>query len=288
MFEKTITSSEKGQKILKYLLRKTDGSKIFLYKLFRKKEIIVNGEPVGPHYIIKENDRITCERLNEFKLLKKKFNYNIDVIYLDKTLIVVDKEPGLPVYGKGNSLINQVSTYLTSNNFPGEFIVPVHRLDKETGGIVIFALTYQVAKELTELFRERKVRKVYQGIVEGIIDKKIFVEAEIKRNGRVSVIKEIRTFDRIPLKEEWISNSKFNSATIVSPVSVKENNTCVEIEIWTGLHHQIRSVLKEINHPLVNDRKYGERKNQDNIMLLCKRIEIPDLNLCFESRKNLF
>ncbi len=290
MYKKVVSAVEENQKIFKYLLRTSDATKIFLHKLFRKKKISVNGKPITKDYILKENDLIYCKDIFE----KDKFiitNELPEIIYNDKNLIVVDKNVGESVYGEKTSVIYKVKNFLKKNNIDSNFLVPVHRLDKETTGILIFALNYRASKVITEMFRRKKIKKFYEAVLCGKIYKNIFAEAVIKRekDKNLSTVESLKTQDVIPEKNEWIRTNLKKSATIIRPLQINENFTFCEIEIWTGNHHQIRAICGNLNHPLVNDTKYGGKKIDflDHYILNCKRIEIPILNLKFESKKRI-
>ncbi len=285
MLKRKITKSEEGQKVIKYLLRISDASKVFLYKLIRKRKIFVNNFPVSKEYIIKKDDEIFCDEINEIKEIYKG-NKLPDIIFEDNDVIVVDKKAGELIYGEENSIINSLKTHLKAS-----FLVPVHRIDKYTEGVVIFALSYEKAKKLTELFSLNRINKYYEAIICGNLEKDIFVEAIIVRGKDESISKvlDYKIYRDIPDKRDFLSLKNKKSATIIRPKKVVNNKTIVEIEIWTGHHHQIRAVSSAIGYPVAGDLKYGAPKDEKyrHYQLLCKRIEIPELNLIFESRKNL-
>lgn len=287
MYKRKVSSIEEGQKIFKFLLRTTDATKIFLHKLFRKKKIYVNDKIVAKDYIIRKDDIIFSKELIQ-KEEKNLIYRPLEIIYEDKNIIAVDKKAKDSVYGEDDSIINSLKAYLQKNNKECNFIVPVHRLDRYTGGVLIFALNYKAAKILTALFRKQKVRKIYEGLLEGKINQTFFIEAKIERekNESLSRISDIKIHNTIPLKNQWLKANPKKSATIIKPIKIIKDFTLCEIEIWTGQHHQIRAVCKEIGHPLVSDIKYGGRKitQLKHYLLNCKRIEIPLLNIKFESR----
>ncbi|MGC8769966.1 MAG: pseudouridine synthase [Brevinematia bacterium] len=281
MLKRIISKSEEGQKIFKYLLRISDASKIFLHKLFRKRKILVNNSPISKDYIIKENDEIYSTELSELKK-EKSIGKLPDIIYSDENILVIDKKSGELVYGENNSILDNIK-----NHKKYDFIVPVHRLDKYTEGLIIFALNYKTSVKLTELFRNNKVIKIYESLLHGNIEKQIFVEAEIIRTENISKVNNLTILENIPDKNDWLKNKKNKSATIIRPIKKSDKYTLCEIEIWTGHHHQIRAISSAINHPVAGDKKYKAKDNFKNYLLLCKKIEIPELNYYFETKKNL-
>ncbi len=282
MLKRKILKAEEGQKIFKYLLRISDASKIFLHKLFRKGKILVNGKKVIKDYSIKENDEIFCEELFEVKK-EENVSYEIpDIIYSDKNILVIDKKGGEVVYGEESSILAKIKNY---NKY--DFIVPVHRLDKYTEGILIFALNYKTSVLLTELFKSNRVNKFYQTLLHGVIDREIFIEAEINRKESFSEVRDLCIYNHIPNKEEWILTKKDKSGTILRPIKIFDKFTLCNVEILTGHHHQIRSVCSKIGHPVAGDKKYGAIDNFKHYLLLCKKIEIQELNYLFESKKRI-
>ena len=295
-----ISSSESGQKLLKFLLRKTDGTKVLLYKLFRKGAIKVNGISVSHSSVINEGDIISLNGLktiadNRFKDVLS----DLSVLYKDKDLIAVDKDENTLVHSApgllySETLLERVKAYLYRNNEPYEFLVPVHRIDRNTRGIVLFARNFETSKKINEYFKAGLVTKVYNAILEGILAERLFIEADIKReinNNRVTV-ENLNIISNIPDKMLWVNkrykNSKTISATIIRPIGNNSRNTMAEIIIWTGRHHQIRAICEAIGHPVSGDKKYSKNRNGTGQSLLCKRLVIEEMNLFIESKQEIF
>ncbi|MCX7821351.1 MAG: RluA family pseudouridine synthase [Brevinematales bacterium] len=283
MLKRIVTKTEEGQKIFKYLLRVSDASKIFLYKIFRKKSVLVNNCPVNKDYIIRENDEIFCSEIIELeKENKNKISYLPEVIYCDENVLVIDKKSGEAVYGEKDSVLDKIKNL---NKY--DFIVPVHRLDRYTEGVLVFALNYKTSVLLAELFRTNRVNKTYESLLHGKLEKELFVEAKIRRKGNFSEVSEVKVYKNIPSRKEWLISKADKSGTLIRPIKISNQYTLCSIEIWTGHHHQIRAVCQAINHPVAGDKKYGAIDNFKHYLLICKKIEIPELNFSFESKKNL-
>ncbi|MBN2737644.1 MAG: RluA family pseudouridine synthase [Spirochaetales bacterium] len=296
--ELKITAAEAGQKILKYLLRKTDGTKIFLFKCFRKKKVKVNGKNCKPDYIIEENDTIWCPVLQEkdARDLFRNVDARITMLKLTSDLAAVDKAAGVLVHAAGgkdysDTLVERTKAYLAAKGENRDFLVPVHRLDQNTSGVVLFARNYETAKAVNEWIRLGQIGKTYTALLEGVIDQDVFLSAEITRDKEYNQSRADKLIvnKKIPDKAEWLKkyyeDSSSISATVIHPLKNDGRFTLCKIELWTGRHHQIRAVCLAFGHPLAGDKKYGARSlAQRGQELICSRMEIPALSFEAESR----
>ncbi len=294
-----ISGAESGQKLLKYLLRKTDGTKAFLYKMFRKGAIKVNGKSMSHSCIIKEGDVISLQGLNaatdnRFKEIKA----DITVLYQDANLIAVDKDGNTAVHAApgilyDETLLEKVKAYLYRNNEPYQFVVPVHRIDRNTRGIVLFARNFETSKKLSDYFKAGCVTKIYHALLEGSLSKRLFIEANIIRDNNKNIVKveNLILQSIIPEKIFWLKtryqNSKTISATIIRPIENHDNKTKAEIIIWTGRHHQIRAVCEAFGHPVMGDKKYNNSQYKIGQSLLCKKLIVEDMNLFIGSKQDI-
>jgi len=300
VLELCVTPSEEGQKVLKYLLRKSDGTKVFLYKLFRRKKILVNKIQVKPDYILKSGDIVSSENLKEHSL-KDKFkgiSKRISILYMDKDIIAVDKDADISVHPDGktgfeNVLLEQLKAFLFSKGEDYSFLAPVHRIDKDTRGVTLFARNFETARMLGEDFKSGNIIRIYLCLLEGILKKPIFVEADIihsEKSRRVKVINK-KINENIPDRDEWINKtftlSKTISGTCFYPEKIINGKTLCKIEIFSGRHHQIRAISSAIGFPLSGDRIYGNQTQNKKQALVCKRMIIKRKNLIIESRFNI-
>lgn len=174
----------------------------------------------------------------------------INILYEDKYLIVVNKPHNKLMIRKdnkmGNNLYDEVKEYIKKQN-PHNKLFIVHRLDKETSGIVVFAKTIEVKNILQRNWQN--VKRYYYALVEGKLDK---LEGSI-----VNYLKEDKYLN------VYITNKKDGKIAITNYKVIKEfkNESILDIEIKTGRKHQIRVGLSNIGHPIVGDKKYGNGKN---------------------------
>ena len=174
----------------------------------------------------------------------------INILYEDNHLLVVEKKVGVLSQSDGSNtpdMLTILKKYLKDKyNKPGNvYLGLVHRLDKNVGGVMVFAKTSKAASRLSEQIRNRTFKKTYLAVCKGII------KADGKYQDYLKRI-EYRSF---------VSNSKEGKLAILNfhVLEIKNNNTLVKINLETGRHHQIRVQFKYHNHPLLGDEKYGSK-----------------------------
>jgi len=237
----------------------------FIYKMFRKKDIKINGKSVNEKYILQQNDIIEMflyeDKFMEFTAEKSVLDVpqQFDVLYEDAEILIVNKPVGLLVHEdyqeSVNTLSNQVLTYLAKK---GEYVPqreqtftpgPAHRLDRNTSGIVIFGKTLQALQALNEMIKQRHcIEKRYLTIVKGNMTKYRDLEGYIKK---------IDNEARVCFVRKEAPGALFMH-TKVYPVKSNNDYSLVEVQIITGRMHQIRIHLASIQHPIIGDRKYGD------------------------------
>jgi len=256
-----VKKSEQGQRIDKYIRKYLNNAPLsFIYKLFRKKDIKVNGKRVDINYVINENDEISIyvneETLNEFNTKKviATSNNNLDIIYEDNNLLIINKDPGVLVHEgeenlKVNTLNNDILAYLKNKNEYDEtdLFTPscVHRLDRNTSGLIIAAKNLETSKELLELFKEKEnLSKEYIALVKGKTNSKGTINAPLLKNEKDKFVKVD--------KRGLVAISEYETITSSDKYSL------LKVKILTGRTHQIRVHTSYINHPIINDDKYGD------------------------------
>ena len=261
-----ITENDANQRIDKYIKKLlVNAPTNFIYKMFRKKDIKVNGKKVNEKYILKNNDVVEMflyeDKFKEFTATKNIYNVQktFKVLYEDNHVLIVYKPAGLLVHEDKNesvnTLTNQVLSYLANKNeldlsrentfMPG----PVHRLDRNTSGIVIFGKTLGALQVLNEMIKQRHcIEKSYLTICKGKVNQKRNLKGYIVKLDDQAQVKLVSKDYPGALTME----------TIVKPVKYNNDYSKVEVTLVTGRMHQIRVHLSSIDHPIIGDRKYGD------------------------------
>lgn len=184
----------------------------------------------------------------------------LDILYEDKFLVAVNKKSGLLTIAndkeKEKTLYHEVREYLRKKN---NKVFIIHRLDKDTSGIVIFAKSEKVKKIMQNNWTD--VKRNYLALVHGILKNK---KGTIK-----NYLKETKTLYVYNSKEK----TKDYTITEYEVINEYNNISLVNINILTGKKNQIRVALSSINHPILGDRKYGKKDGMRNLCLHANRLE---------------
>ena len=246
-----IKVDESGIRIDKYLSDKIDLSRSKIQKLIDSGNILVNKNMVSNNYKVNIDDVIEISEFEDDSLNNlKPCDKEIDVIYEDDDLLVINKESGMVVHpAPGNyegTLVNAlIGKYNLSNNSfrPGI----VHRLDKDTSGLMLVAKNDFIHDKLSEMISKKEVERFYLALVEGSFNHETgTIDAPIGRDSK---------------NREKMTVTSLNSKHAVTHFKVLErfnNSTLLECKLETGRTHQIRVHMKYINHPVVNDPVYGK------------------------------
>lgn len=235
----------KEEELLTYLLNNLEYSNKKIKALLKYENILVNNKVQTKYnYMLKVGDIVS---IKEYK--NKKHHINLDVIYEDKNIIVINKEAGLLTIGteaeKEKTLYHLVSMYVKEENKNNNIFV-IHRLDKDTSGIVMFAKNEKIKKLYQDNWNDIVIMRKYVALVEGILNKK---EDTIK-----SYLKENKN------NVVYSTKDKTGKLAITNYKVIKEDkNSLLDINIETGRKNQIRVHMKELGHPIIGDKKYGNK-----------------------------
>ena len=252
----TVDSGNATLRLDRYLVERFPKSisRTHIQKLIRQDKVLVNGAPRKSHYKIEPGDFIEVEIPKPRKLALKAENIPISIVFEDERLIVVDKPAGMVVHpAPGNysgTLVNALLYYakklsVSPEGRPGI----VHRLDKDTSGLLVVAKDGPAHSFLSRQFNKRTTEKHYLAVVEGIVQ---------LDNGTISHPIGRHPRDR---KKMAVKFSEGKSATTHYKVLERfKDKTFLEIKPETGRTHQIRVHLAYVGHPIVGDKTYGTRK----------------------------
>ena len=256
-----VTNDQDGQCIDKWFKKNiSDVPQSLIEKFLRIGKIKINKKKVKSSQKIKQNNIVEIFDLKLINNNKKKNIYiqnkkiikdNVsNIIYENEDYIVINKKSGIAVQGGTKIKSNLVDIFAKSKIFEKNKPYTVHRLDKETSGVLIFAKNRKTAQFFTSLFRLRKIHKIYLSICHG----------EFK-NKKGELIHNLERFE----------NNKKIIEKAVTQYRVIEQNlgfSLVEMKPITGRKHQLRKQTSIIGHPVVGDKKYSFlNKSKKNLML---------------------
>ena len=254
-----INVDDNNIRIDKYLIDKLSMSRSKLQKMINNGNVLVNGNPVKNSYIVKVDDEISIDENydDEIKIVPE--NIPLDIIYEDEYLLVVNKPSGMVVHpAPGNysgTLVNALMYHCNNLSKVNSEIRPgiVHRIDADTSGLLVIAKNDDVHNKLAEQIKNHTVVRKYIALVWGVINEdSATIDAPIGR-------------DKNNRKKMCVTadNSK-EAITHIKVLKRYNNATLIECKLETGRTHQIRVHMEYINHPVVNDPVYGNKKLLDS------------------------
>ena len=214
--------------------------------------ILLNGKTCLPKDIIKENTLVEVMIDEPESLDIEAQNLPLEILYEDDDLIVVNKNSGMVTHTAVGNFTNTLQNGLLYK-YPELKYIPragiIHRLDKQTSGILIIARTLKSQHYLSTLMQQRLVSKKYTSIVTGVLSKDIIIDKPIGRH-------------HVNRKKMTVREDGKQAKSIVTVVKVLENSSLLDIEIVTGRTHQIRVHLSSLGNPVFGDYLYGFKNNR--------------------------
>ncbi len=253
--QKIIVNEDVNERIDKYLSDITDYSRSLILKMLKDECILVNDNIVKASYKVKENDEIKIIKEYTEEIDLEPEDIPLDIVFEDENVILINKPSGMVVHpGSGNpahTLVNALLAHTKNLSEGSDTLRPgiVHRIDKDTSGLILVAKNNKAHEILADDFKNKKVKRKYIALVKGILSHNhITIDAPIGR-------------DKIDRKKMMVTehNSK-DAITHVNVLKRFNKYTLVECELKTGRTHQIRVHLAYIGHPVYNDPTYQRDK----------------------------
>ena len=248
-----------------YIKTKYDMSRSKAQKLNNDNLILVNGEHKNNSYIVEDKDVIELIENKEYVPSKfKGENIPLDIVYEDEDIVIINKASGMVVHpASGNYENTLVNALIYRYNLDDTNVRSgiVHRIDKDTSGLVIVAKNDKTLELLTEMFKNKQIKKTYLAIVDGVINNKSgTINAPITRDVK----------DR---KKMMVGKDGKNSITHFYVLKTFKNNTYLSLNLETGRTHQIRVHMAYIGNPITNDKVYGKENTSFGQYLHASKLE---------------
>ena len=243
-----------------YLSNELDISRSKIQKLIKEEKVLVNNKVISSNYKVKLDDEIEIDDNLDFNISVEPKNIKLDIIYEDEYLMIINKKSGMvthPAPGHyDDTLVNALLYYLnkgkTKNIRPGI----VHRLDKDTSGLMVVAKDEKTMELLSDMISKKEVERIYLAVVDGVIEEDTAtINAPIGRD---------------PNNRQKMTVTGTNSKEAITHIKVLDrfrDNTYIECKLDTGRTHQIRVHLSYIGHPVTNDPVYGKKADDFGQML---------------------
>lgn len=260
-----VKQEEQGKRLDVYLTNKnSEITRTTAQRLIEQENVLVNGQKQKVAYKVLEGDIITLEKVEAKQIELKAQDIPIEIVYEDEDIIVVNKPKGMVVHpANGNpdgTLVNAIMAICKDSlsGIGGE-IRPgiVHRLDKDTSGLLIVAKNDKAHVNMSEQIKKHEVEKTYIALVRGIVkENEATIDMPIGRS----------TSDR---KKMAVVKNGRNAVTHIKVLKRYNKYTLLEINIETGRTHQIRVHLSHIGYPVIGDYTYSNGKNEFGVVGQC-------------------
>lgn len=263
----SVKGVESGMRIDVLVAESMDWSRSFARKVIEVGGVFVQGRIVKASYLVREGDEVVVEKPKVENSVLQPEDIELDVIYEDSDLIVVNKPAGMVVHptdsghNQTGTLVNALLFHCKDLSGIGGVMRPgiVHRLDKGTSGVMVVAKNDMAHQDLSNQIREREVKKEYVTLVKGRLEpRKGAIDAPIGRS--------LTDRKKMDVVEHGTSRSALTYYEVLKYFStddgldVETGFTLVKVRIVTGRTHQIRVHFQSIGFPVVGDDTYGEEK----------------------------
>jgi 23S rRNA pseudouridine1911/1915/1917 synthase len=228
-------------------------------------KILVNNQPVKNGYILKEGDEIDIDYITTLKLEPMKMD--LDIVYEDPYLIVVNKPKGLVVHPAGSyreaTLVHGILSKLEARDDNDLRPGIVHRIDKDTSGLVVVAKNKNILEQLSTSLKDHKFDRIYYALVRGTVkEDHQTISTFIKRDPH----------NRLRFCITSSANNAKWAVTHFQVIQRWDNFTLLEVKLETGRTHQIRVHLSSMGYVIYGDSLYGDKHNSEGQYLHAKSL----------------
>ena len=255
-----VTQDNQNKRIDKFLSEETEYSRSKIASLIEDKNVLVNNEVTKNNYLVKENDIITIN-YEEKEMNVEPENLNLDIVYEDEDVAVINKPRGMVVHpGPGNpsgTLVNAIMYHMgDSLSSINGVIRPgiVHRIDKDTSGLLMIAKNDKAHESLAAQLKEHSVTREYTALVYDNI-----------REDEMTIDEPIGRDERNRMRHAVNGSASRNAVTHIKVLERFGKYTLVKAKLETGRTHQIRVHMAYMHHPLAGDELYGPRRQSSKI-----------------------
>ncbi len=234
-------------------------SRVFFQEMINAGDVRVNGQPVRASRQLSAGDRILLALARHQQAYHAPDTQMLDVLFEDEQLLVINKPPGIVVHPTGVHLYDTLLNAVHARHAGAAYLPrPVHRLDKDTSGVLVLAKTDAARVHLGLQIERRRVMKTYRALVHGVV---------AARAGEIRLPLGASRHSHIRLKQDVVHGSGLPAHSIYqvdasAPVvaGMVDGLSLVQVRLITGRTHQIRVHLAAIGHPIVADRLYGRER----------------------------
>ena len=248
-----IVVEEENIRLDQYISNILDISRSKIQKLIKQDKILVNNKVEKGSYLVKIGDELTINDLLDFSIKVQAKDIKLDILYEDQYLMIINKKSGMVVHPApghyDDTLVNALLYHLHIDEASDIRVGIVHRLDKDTSGVMMVAKDDRILEKLSLMIKNKEVKRHYLALVDGVIGPDSgTIDAPIGRDVNY---------------REKMSVTDINGKEAITHFQVIKRyaaNTLVECVLETGRTHQIRVHMAYINHPITNDSVYNKKK----------------------------